>query len=273
MPLHTLHAITEPHHRVVAALDQETWNEAVEAFRCIGDYVGLAKVNSVADRIGLDRAVRTIYGMGALTMVDYKYHDIDDTMRRRTREATLARGRIITIHASNTTKAMKMAVTGMEQALAEEPTLYRPWLLGVTVLTSISDKERDSSGQPLETCTSIYGADRMTKVRQFAHKAADAGLDGIVCSPQEAEMVKSDPYTEHLKVALAAIRPLFAAKTRDEQVTATTPRIAIETGADLLIIGRPLVNAAAYGLTGPEAAQTIAQEIAEVTGIPLSINN
>ncbi len=262
MAIRSLEEITQPHERIIAALDYDYWAEAYESLVEYATVIGLAKVNSVADRMGLDQAVSGIGHVGALTMIDYKFHDIDDTMRRRTREATLAGGSMITIHASNTTKAMHEAVVGVEEALALEPRLMRPWILGVTVLTSISDIEKDKGGNPVETCTSIYGADRATKVRQFAHKAADAGLDGIVCSPLECESVKSDPHTANLKTVIPAIRPPYAV-TPDEQATAVTPTVAIQSGADFLVIGRPLTQAKGYGMTGLEAAQTIGHEIGE----------
>lgn len=262
MAITSLEQTPEAHERIIAALDYDYWAEAYNSLVEYADITGFAKVNSIADRMGLDEVVHSIRAAGALTMIDYKFHDIDDTMRRRTREATLAGGALITIHASNTTKAMAEAMKGVDLALEENPELMRPWILGVTVLTSISDKETDKAGNPVETCESIYGADRMTKVRQFAHKAADAGLQGIVCSPQECEMVKNDPYTSHLKTVIPAIRPKYAT-TPDEQVTAVTPSVAIRSGADFLVIGRPLTQAQGYGMTGREAAQTIAAEIWE----------
>jgi len=255
----SLNKILLPHERIIAALDQQSWDEAVNCAKEIKDVVGIAKVNSVAERIGLDRAMEVLNALGLVTMIDYKLNDIDDTMYRRAREETLAGGDIITIHASTTQKALRRAVAGVDAAMAMKPRLQRPWLLGVTVLTSIDDNG-------VETCASIFGADRRTKVRQFTHLAADAGFQGVVCSYQEAEIVKNDPYTQHMKVVLAGIRPVYSRGTPDEQILAVTPKIAIEAGGDFLIFGRPLIYAPTYGLTSRGAAIIIGEEIKDAGG-------
>ncbi|HSX46688.1 MAG TPA: orotidine 5'-phosphate decarboxylase / HUMPS family protein, partial [Patescibacteria group bacterium] len=113
---------------------------------------------------------------------------------------------------------------------------------------------------PIETCTSIYGASRMTKVRDFAYHAVDAGLDGLVCSPHEAEMLKNDPRTAHMLLVIPAIRPPYAINP-DEQNIAATPHVAMDAGADLLVIGRPITEAASYGLTGGEAVDLIVENM------------
>ncbi len=255
MAIKSLEEINAPQDRIIGAFDQDSWAEARAGMAEYGSYIGLGKTNSLCDELGVPATVKELAKFNLLSMIDLKVYDIDDTNRRRTRVATSAGASMVTLHASNSTKALKDAVKGVEEAMALDSTLAKPWLLGVTVLTSIRD-----DGE--ETCESIFGGDRMTKVRQFAHKAADAGFDGVVCSPQEAEMVRDDKYTEHMKLVLPAIRPVYAVKP-DEQATATTPKIAIEAGGDFLVVGRPLIKSYDYHLTGIEAAQIIAQEIAE----------
>lgn len=262
MAIASMAELEAPHERIIQAQDQDTWRQAAKALRVVGPHIGLAKYNSLALAHGPKQTVRDTRKMGSATMLDLKVHDIDDTVRRSVRELTAMGGSIITVHASNTAKALKEAVAGVDQALVNDPTLTRPWLAGVTVLTSIRDP-KPGELDVVDTCESIYGANRATKVREFAHRIADAGFEAVVCSPQEAEMVKSDPATAHMKAIIPAIRPEYALTTPDEQATATTPRIAIEAGADMLVIGRPLINAHLYGLTGPEAAAIISGQIAE----------
>lgn len=251
MAVGSMDSITEPHERIIAALDYDTWEEAEESLGEYADVIGLAKVNSVADRIGMDAVIGRADALGALVMADYKLHDIADTMRRRSRELAAAGAAIITVHVSAGLDGLEAARAGVEEA-RDAPYSRQPWLVGVTVLTSLDD---DQSAE-------IFGMDREDQVMRFAHMAAEAGLDGLVCSPQEAGQVKDNLYTSHLKLVVPAIRPAYAIKP-DEQVTAATPKQAIQAGADLLVIGRPLTQAAAYGLSGRQAAEAIAQEIAE----------
>ncbi|HSX46431.1 MAG TPA: orotidine 5'-phosphate decarboxylase / HUMPS family protein, partial [Patescibacteria group bacterium] len=190
MPVLTLEQLPQPAQRIIPALDQDTWPEATASLLDIGNRISIGKVNSLADR-HMDLAVKKLAGLGLLTMLDFKTLDIDMTMRKRTRQQTLAGASLLTVHAQNTVNALKDAIKGAEDALVIDPKLVRPLILGVTVLTTINDKDRDKGNNPIETCTSIYGASRMTKVRDFAYHAVDAGLDGLVCSPHEAEMLKN----------------------------------------------------------------------------------
>lgn len=251
MAVQSLHEIEAPHERIIAALDYDTWEEAEDNLAEYADMIGLAKVNSIADRMGMDAVVDRAGSLGVLVMADYKLNDIADTMRRRAYELAASGVGMITVHASAGIEGMRSAVAGVMQAEAE-PYYRRPWVVGVSVLTSLSD----------EQSTRIFGDDRAHKVTDFAHMAAEAGMDGLVCSPQEAQSVKSNIYTEHLKLVIPAIRPSYAVNP-DEQVTAATPRMAIQSGADMLVVGRPLTQAGTYGMTGRQAAEIIAQEIKE----------
>ena len=256
MALESLAVITHPFERIIAAQDQDTWREARKDLKAFADVIGLAKYNSIADEIGVPTVIKRTASLGVLTMMDLKIHDIDDTNFRRVRAQTLNGASIITVHAGNTLKALQKATRGREEALKMNPNLKRPWILGVTVLTSITDDEK-----AVETCTSIYGEPRSPKVRQFGHLAADAGFDGFVCSPWEAEMLKNDPITAHMNAVLPAIRPLYAVENDEQRATATTPKIAQEAGGDLFVVGRPLIKARNYGLTPREAALAIAGEL------------
>lgn len=266
MAIASMAELEHPHHRIILAQDQDTWRQAMRALRVLGPVVGVAKYNSLAVAHGPKQTVRDTRRNGSASMLDLKVHDINDTNRRTVRELTTMGASIITVHASNSLEALKAAVAGVDEALEGDPSLTRPWLAGVTVLTSLRDP-KPGEVDSVETCESVYGADRKTKVRDFAHRAADAGLEAIVCSPQEAEMVKNDPVTTHLKAIVPAIRPEYSLTTPDEQATATTPRIAIEAGADMLVLGRPLIYAEKYGLSGPEAAAIVGEQIAEGMGL------
>lgn len=254
MGVQTLDEIHEPQDRIIAALDHESWSEAELFLPEISALVGLSKINSVSLRIGLDQAIYRIRQLGQLTMVDYKFNDIAETMRRQTKQAASAGAAVITLHASAGEAGLKGAVKGVEEALKDphsENVLFRPWLLGVTVLTSMDEME----------CNSVFNNYRRHAVRKFTHIAADSGLDGVVCSASEAEALNNDPVTEHLLTIVPAIRPEYAGRRKDEQVMIATPKEAIRSGADMLVIGRPLLHADQYGLSIQEAVEIIINDI------------
>ncbi len=244
-----------PSQRIIAAQDYDTWDEALEGLQGYGELIGADKLNSLADLVGVPEATETVNRYGLIPFIDYKLHDIDETMRKRARNLTRNGAGIITLHALADVKAMEAAVKGVEEALEADSSLNRPLLLAVTVLTSHNEMRTQE----------LFGHGRQGMVKKLAHMAVDAGIEGLVCSPQEAEMVRKDPKTESMVLVLPAIRPRYAVKP-DEQATATTPRVAIEAGGDLLVVGRPLTEAASYGLTGREAVEIIASEISKAQG-------
>lgn len=250
-------------HLIIPALDHDSWPEAQTGLDRLSDYIAIAKLNSLAEDDLSGSVDRLNRHYKLLAMVDRKVYDIDDTNRRRIRQQALAGGSILTVHAANTQAALKACVKGVDEAMGKNPSLQRPWLAGVTVLTSIGDDGFDRAGNPIETSKSIFGDERMKKVGQFIGFTADAGYEAVVCSAQEAELVKQNRNTEHLKTIVPAVRPEYSIGDDDEQrYTAVTPRIAIESGANFLVIGRPLIYAPRYGVAHHEAVQLITDDIA-----------
>jgi len=244
-----------PSQRIIAAQDYDSWDEAIAGLQDYGELIGAAKTNSLADLVGVPEVTETTRRYNLIPFIDYKLHDIDETMRKRARNLTLQGAGIITLHALADLNAMEAATQGVEEALSANPALERPLLLAVTVLTSHKE----------DRCVELFGHGRQVMVKRLAHMAVDVGIGGLVCSPQEAEMVSNDRQTQDMILVLPAIRPAYAVKP-DEQATATTPKVAIEAGGDLLVVGRPLTEAGSYGLTGREAVEIIASEVAEAQG-------
>jgi len=123
-----------------------------------------------------------------------------------------------------------------------------PKLIGVTVLTSLSDDDLAEVGQPT-------GAS--DQVRRLAALTQACGLDGVVCSPHEIAMLRRDLGPDFLLV-IPGVRPSWAAAGDQKRVM--EPRQAMDAGADYLVIGRPITGAA----DPAEAARRIATEIAGV---------
>ncbi|HSW37790.1 MAG TPA: orotidine-5'-phosphate decarboxylase [Candidatus Saccharimonadales bacterium] len=244
--------IRQPERRIVAALDYDTTAAARHGLYQYGARMGSGKVNSLADLVGVPQAIKTIRRYNQLPFVDYKLHDIPETMRKRARNLTLKGAAILTVHALAGKAGMEAADQGINEAQAELPELLRPLVLAVTVLTSHDEMVTEE----------LFGHDRRWMVRDLAHMAVDSGIDGLVCSPREADKIRHDPKTEKMVLIVPAIRPSYVF-IPDDQSNPTTPKMAIEAGADMVIVGRPLTEAASYGLTGLEAFEAIAHEIGE----------
>ena len=125
----------------------------------------------------------------------------------------------------------------MERAAEEATQLsintgsQKPLLLAVTVLTSLKQDELKQIGIKGKTNDQVVNLARLAK---------KAGMDGLVCSPQETMMIKKEIEGDFL-VVNPGIRPLWASK--DDQKRITTPRQAVQNGADFLVIGRPVTQA------------------------------
>jgi orotidine-5'-phosphate decarboxylase len=121
----------------------------------------------------------------------------------------------------------------------------KPLLIGVTVLTSMEREDLAGIGLDVEP---------QTQVLRLAGLAAQAGLDGLVCSAQEAQVLKGS--YPALQLVTPGIRP--AGSAQDDQRRILTPRQALDVGSDYLVIGRPISQAA-------DPAQALAAIVAELS--------
>lgn len=257
-----------PGDRVISALDNMSWEQAISQVEEIGSHIGMAKSNSLHQRKGANFAVSTFAENGLLTMLDSKYHDIPETVEGHLREATLTGASLITVHAAGGAKMLEAAVAGREKGREITNNVFRQAaidrignVLGITVLTSLDEDDCESIfGIPVEDKDGIK-----KKVVQFANMALDAGLDGIVCSSLELEAIRSNSNFDSLLTVVPGITPVFAKKAGDQKRT-TNAREAINAGADMVVIGRAINKASDYGMTKAEAAQAVAEEIKEGLG-------
>lgn len=253
--------VEAPGDGVIVALDNMDWEQAKNVIEEVGAFVGLAKANALAQKRGWEHAINEVNASGVQMMADAKYKDVPSTMENHVRENTECMPQFITIFADNTLEAMEAAVRGRDTAksnveadfegTSEEELARMGGLLGVTVLTSISD----------EQCVSIYGDQSTPKVLQFAHTALEAGLDGVVCSGQELEAIRADKDLDALLTVVPGITPVWAAKAEDQQ-RIITPAEAVRRGADYIVVGRAITKPP-EGVSRAEAAERIAQEIGE----------
>lgn len=256
--------IEDPSDRVIVALDDMTWDRAVSVMRETHLLVGMGKINSLAQNDGWQHATNLLADLGSLTMADEKFHDTPKTVELEVVEVAKSGPAFITVHASGGLKMMEAAVQGSEtgEDIFLETHDYQdydprfqvpPGILAITILTSLDEQE----------CLSIYGATPEKKVLQLARLAAEAQVDGIVCSGQELRAIRAIPDLDHLVTVVPGITPSWAKKAHD-QSRIVTPAEAVESGADFIVVGRAITQPP-DGMAVGEAAARIAEEIREAS--------
>lgn len=227
--------------RIIVALD---YPDAASAWRLIDQLdAGMCRLKigkEMFTRLGPD-FVRQVIDRGFEVFLDLKYHDIPNTVAAACAAAADLGVWMMNLHASGGRRMMEAAV----ERLAGRP--QRPLLIGVTILTSLSEQEIAEIG---------YAGTPADNVSRLAALAEDSGLDGVVCSPREAELLRRQRGQGFLLVT-PGVRP--ASASLDDQTRVMTPADAIAAGASYLVVGRPITGAA-----DPLAAlQAINGEIAD----------
>ena len=171
--------------------------------------------------------VREIKARGHRIFLDLKLHDIPNTVRKAMKVLSALDVDMVNVHAAGTVAMMKAALEGLTRADGT-----RPLLIAVTQLTSTSEETMQKE--------LLIGASINDTIVRYAQNAREAGLDGVVCSPLEAAMVK-----EACGEAFLAVTPgiRFADAAADDQVRITTPARAREIGSDYIVVGRPITAA------------------------------
>ena len=172
--------------------------------------------------------VREVKRRGHKIFLDLKLHDIPNTVKKAMAVLSNLDVDIVNLHAAGTAEMMTAALEGLTR-----PDGSRPLLIAVTQLTSTSEQRmRDELliDHPIDEV-----------IVHYAQNAKAAGLDGVVCSPLEAGMVKEACGKEFLTVT-PGVR--FADGDAGDQVRITTPARAREIGSDFIVVGRPITAAA-----------------------------
>jgi len=179
--------------------------------------------------------------------LDLKLHDIPNTVAGAVASGMRHGVRMMTLHASGG-REMMAAAARRAREVAEAEGHLRPLLLGVTLLTSLKGQDLEEVG---------WTADAADQVRRLAGLAKTAGLDGVVCSPQEIETLRRE-FGPDLVIVTPGIRPVWAAAQDQKRIM--TPAEAVAKGADYLVIGRPVTGAPDPG----EAYARVEDEIAQI---------
>jgi orotidine-5'-phosphate decarboxylase len=232
--------------RLIFALDVSTAREAGVLIRQLKDSVGMFKVGKQLFLREGPRILSYIRERGGEVFLDLKFHDNPQTVARASVEATRLGVAMFNVHASGSTPMMKESVRQVRRVCRTEH-LRRPRMLAVTVLTSLSTADLSLVGVdvPIED-----------QVLRLALLAMESGMDGVVASPHEIRAIREACGPRFLIVTPGIRR---ASDAMGDQHRVTGPAEAVAAGADYVVVGRPIREAA-----DPKAeAEAIVDEIAE----------
>jgi orotidine-5'-phosphate decarboxylase len=224
---------------IFVALDTPSLDQASALAALLAPHVAGLKVGLEFVSANGPEGVRALVKSGLPVFLDVKLHDIPNTVAGAMKALAPLGAAIINVHASGGAAMMRAAAGA---AASVQP---RPKLIAVTVLTSLEAADLAAmgiSGTPLD------------QVVRLARLAKDSGMDGVVCSPQEIAAVRAACGRDFL-IVTPGVRP--AGGALDDQRRVMTPKRALEAGADLLVIGRPITGAS----DPAEAARGILQDL------------
>lgn len=228
--------------RVIVALDYASAEEATAFVARVTPSHCWLKVGLELYTAAGPMFVRRLKELGFRVFLDLKFHDIPNTVERACRQAATLGVDLLTVHCLGGRAMLEAARRGVGDTPA------RPRVIGVTLLTSLEARDTLEIG---------ISGDIASRTLALAELARSAGLDGVVCAPTEAQVLRSRLGPDFLLVT-PGIRP--AGDAVGDQRRVATPAQALASGADLLVIGRPVTQAA-----DPSAALlSIEREIADV---------
>ena len=210
--------------RLIVALDVPKADAARALVDRLAGHVGLFKVGSQLFTAAGPELVHEIVGRGEKVFLDLKFHDIPNTVAGAVASATRLGVSLVDVHGLGG-RAMVEAAVGALPAMGTR-------LLAITILTSHDQETLGEIG--------VNGS-MVESVRRLAQLAKDAGADGVVVSPQEVAPVREACGSDFL-IVTPGIRPVGAAL--GDQARAATPAAALAAGADYLVVGRPITEAA-----------------------------
>jgi orotidine-5'-phosphate decarboxylase len=224
--------------QLLVALDVDSGARALELATELRDLAGGFKIGSRLFTAEGPDLVRRVVGSGAPVFLDLKFHDIPNTVAQAVEAAVSTGVWMLNVHATGGVPMMQAAARAATEAAAKDGR-RRPIVIGVTVLTSMDDATLASVGvqRPL-----------LEQVVTLARMAQDAGLDGVVASPQETAAIRA-ACGRDFSIVTPGIRGASAGSARNDQSRTMGPAEAIKAGASYIVVGRPIIAA-----TDPRAA-------------------
>jgi len=218
--------------RILVALDVETRAEALALADRLRGSVGGFKIGSRLFTAEGPSMVRTLTERGDRVFLDLKFHDIPNTVATAVAAATELGVWMVNVHAGGGTAMMRAAGEAAREAAAKHGRTA-PLVIAVTVLTSMNQAALREVGVVI---------DLMDHVLRLAELTRDAGLDGVVASPQETAGIRSRCGGDFC-IVTPGIRGGSAGEAKNDQARTMTPPEAIAAGASYLVVGRPIIAA------------------------------
>ena len=215
----------EASNKLIVALDVETADRARELFNALRDVVGAFKIGSQLFTASGPKLVRELTEGGARIFLDLKFHDIPNTVARAGVEAARLGVFMFNVHASGGGEMMWRTAEAVSEA-AEREGLTKPFVLGVTVLTSSDTATLSEIG---------INAEPEAQVERLARLTASSGLDGVVASPLEIAAVRASVERQDFLIVTPGVRP--GGSSSDDQRRVLTPAEAVRAGAFGFSIG------------------------------------
>jgi orotidine-5'-phosphate decarboxylase len=209
---------------LVLALDTDDLDQALDWAERAGPAIGMVKVGLELFCAHGDRAVRALTDEGHRVMLDLKLHDIPATVARAVGAAADLEVELVTVHALGGPAMLAAAAGAAPDRLV---------VAAVTVLTSHAEAELGAIG--------LDGASALAE--RLARLALDAGCQALVCSPREASRLRALA-GPGVHLICPGVRPRSSGVVGDDQARVATPAEAVRAGADWLVVGRPITQAA-----------------------------
>jgi orotidine-5'-phosphate decarboxylase len=232
--------------QLLIALDVPTGGEALHLADLLRESVGGFKIGSQLFTAEGPAIVRALTGRGDRVFLDLKFHDIPNTVANAVAAATSLGVWMVNVHASGGTKMMQAAAEAARKTASTEGRAA-PLVIAVTVLTSMTAAAMSEAG------TNVPVIDQVSRLARLAQ---EAGLDGVVASPQETSAIRA-LCGPGFAIVTPGIRGGAAITSKDDQERTMTAASAIAAGSSYLVVGRPVIDA-----PDPRAAaEKIAEEV------------
>ncbi|MDQ3668591.1 MAG: orotidine-5'-phosphate decarboxylase [Acidobacteriota bacterium] len=218
-------------NKLIVALDVDSTRQALVLVNTLRDMVGMFKIGSQLFASAGPEIVSELVRTGNRVFLDLKFHDIPNTVASAAVAATRLGVSIFNVHASGGSEMMRCAADAVSEVATNEG-LKRPSIIAVTVLTSSDATALSEIG---------IGSQPELQVRRLSLLAEACGMDGVVASPHEVDVVRSAVMNSGFLIVTPGVR--LAGASSDDQKRVMTPAQAIRAGADYIVVGRPITSA------------------------------
>ena len=215
--------------RLIAALDFASLAEAEKIVKRISPLVKTFKVGKELFTAAGPAAVEMVRSHRCRVFLDLKFHDIPNTVASACEAAAKMGVFMLNVHALGGKNMLYAAVQAVHRAAADKK-MTPPKILGVTVLTSLTDQDLKEVGVSKKV---------KQQVQNLAGLSQRCGLDGVVASGQEIKLIRKVTGRDFL-IVTPGVRPTWAA--HGDQKRIVTPKDAVDGGADFVVVGRPITQ-------------------------------